>query len=264
MKDEHILLILDHLEGKLEPARQQKLDKLIAEGIIGEKEVDELRRFHIQSASYPVPEPSVQLSQNFYAQLEEQVRIQEAKSQRWSWLPRLQVDIKLSQLLYACFIFAMGLSVGLWFGTSQDYDQQVAEMRDELQSMQETMVINLLEQPSATQRLKAVSMSSRLPSTDRKVSNALLKVLNEDSHVNVRLAALDALLLLYADQVEVREGLVKSIPGQEAPMVQLALAEAMVLLEETESVEALKQLMEKQELNEMVALEIQKSINALI
>jgi len=263
MKDEHILLILDHLEGKLEPARQQKLDKLIAEGIIGEKEVDELRRFHIQSANYPVPEPSVQLSQNFYAQLEEQVRRQEAKSQRWSWLPRLQVDIKLSQLLYACFIFAVGLGVGLWFGTSQDYDQQVAEMRDELQSMQETMVINLLEQSSATQRLKAVSMSSRLPSTDRKVSNALLKVLNEDSHVNVRLAALDA-LLLYADQAEVREGLVKSIPGQEAPMVQLALAEAMVLLEETESVEALKQLMEKQELNEMVALEIQKSINALI
>ncbi|MEK6481373.1 HEAT repeat domain-containing protein [Catalinimonas sp. 4WD22] len=262
MKDEHIILVLDYLEGKLSKEQQSQLDELLHAGVIRQEEIQELRQFYIKSESYQAPEPSEQLRYNFFAQLDQEIAKEKRRKSWRSWFPRLQADIKLSQLVTAAFIFLLGLMLGLWFNTNRGYEQQMSDMRAELQNMQETMVINLLEQPSATQRLKAVSMSNRLPQTDDKVSAALLKVLNEDPHVNVRLAALDA-LLNYAQNPRVREGLVQSIPGQKAPMVQIALAEAMVQLQEKKSVEALQQLMEQQDINEMVALEIKKSIKAL-
>ncbi|WPP49315.1 HEAT repeat domain-containing protein [Catalinimonas niigatensis] len=262
MKDEHIILVLDYLEGKLSDEQLSQLDELLQAGVIRQEEIEELRQFYLKSESYPAPEPSEQLRHNFFAQLDLEIAKENSRQKRWSWLPRLQTDIKLSQLVTTAFIFLLGLMIGLWFNTNRGYEQQMSDMRAELQNMQETMVINLLEQPSATQRLKAVSMSNRLAQTDEKVSLALLKVLNEDPHVNVRLAALDA-LLNYTQNPRVRQGLVLSIPGQDAPMVQIALAEAMVQLQEKKSVEALQQLMEQQDINEMVAEEIKKSIKAL-
>ncbi|MDF9795064.1 hypothetical protein OKW21_000327 [Catalinimonas alkaloidigena] len=262
MKDKHIILVLDYLEGKLSEAQQHQLDELLEAKVIRQEQIEELRQFYMKTETYPTPEPSQQLRHNFFAQLEQEM-VKEKRKQSWrSWLPRLQADVKLSHVLSAAFIFLLGLMIGLWFNTNRGYEQQMSAMRAELQNMQETMVINLLEQPSATQRLKAVSISNQLPQNDGKVGVALLKVLNEDPHVNVRLAALDA-LLNYAHTPRIREGLVQSIPAQEAPMVQIALAEAMVQLQEKRSVEALQQLMEQQELNEMVAEEIKKSIKAL-
>ncbi len=262
MKDEHILLVMDYLEGKLSDAGKQQLNTLLNAKVILQEEIEELRQFYIKSETYPVPQLSAQLRHNFFAQLDQEIA-EEQRKQSWrSWFLRLQADIKFSHALAATFIFLLGLMMGLWFNTYRGYEQQMTEMRSELQNMQETMVINLLEQPSATQRLKAVSMSNKLPQTDEKVSAALLKVLNEDPHVNVRLAALDA-LLNYAQNPRVREGLVQSISGQEAPMVQIALAEAMVQLQERKSIEALQELMEQQDINEMVAEEIKKSIKAL-
>lgn len=262
MKDEHKLLVLDYLEGRLSPEEESRLKVMITGGIISREEIDQLQDFYLRTETYDTPEPSASLKHQFYANLQlEQARLD--RKQSWkSWFPGLQLDIKLSQLAYGLTIFLLGLLIGLLTNTNRGYEQQMADMRAELQNMQESLVVNLLEQPSATQRLKAVSISTGLQETNDKIITSLLQVLNEDSDVNVRLAALDA-LLTYADEPLVREGLIRSIPGQEAPMMQLALAEAMVELEEKRSVNELQMLLEKEDINEMVAQEIRKSIRAL-
>lgn len=261
MKDEQMMMVLDYLEGRLSPEEESNLKAMIQEGIISREEIDQMRDFYLKTEQYEVPEPSENLQHDFYAALQQEQA--KASKKIWgSWLPQLQLDIKLSQLAYGFVIFLLGLLIGLQMNNKQAYEQQMADMRTELQHMQESLVVNLLEQPSATQRLKAVSMSTELQPSDDKVIASLIRVLNEDSHVTVRLAALDA-LLNYARKPEVREGLIRSIPQQEAPMVQLALAEAMVALQEKRSVDALQQLLKQEDLNEMVAQEVQKSILAL-
>ena len=79
---------------------------------------------------------------------------------------------------------------------------------------------------------------------------ALLSTLNNDPNVNVRLATLEALAPL-ADDPAVRLGLVHSLTRQDSPLVQSALADVMVQLQERRSVKPLRELLRQANLDEV-------------
>jgi HEAT repeat protein len=121
----------------------------------------------------------------------------------------------------------------------------------------------MLENPSASERIRAVGYTDEMSSASRKVIDALLTTLNQDANVNVRLITLDALARLSANPI-VREGLVQSISRQDSPLVQSAIADLMVKLQEKRSVKPLQKLLRKKDLNEMVKTKIEQSIQKLI
>ncbi|MEQ8532682.1 MAG: HEAT repeat domain-containing protein, partial [Imperialibacter sp.] len=88
------------------------------------------------------------------------------------------------------------------------------------------------------------------------------QTLNTDENVNVRMVTVEA-LARFGRYPEVRQALVSSISKQSSPMVQIALAEAMVALNEKGAVEALKGLLEKDDLNDIVRQKVQQSIEVL-
>jgi HEAT repeat protein len=120
-----------------------------------------------------------------------------------------------------------------------------------------------LKDPSASQRIQAVSYTDEISNVDLKVIDALFTTLNEDPNVNVRLATLEALVKL-SGEPKVREGLVLSINLQESPLMQSAIADVMVRLQEKSSVQSLQKLLGKKDLNQMVKLNIEKNIQKLI
>jgi hypothetical protein len=61
----------------------------------------------------------------------------------------------------------------------------------------------------------------------------------------------------------VRQGLVEAIPNQDNATMQYALAEAMVLMQEKNSIERLQELMQKEDLDEDVRNKIHESIQKL-
>ncbi len=81
--------------------------------------------------------------------------------------------------------------------------------------------------------------------------------------MNVRLASLEA-LQNYSKSPVVRAGLVRSIPQQDSPLVQVALAELMVKLQEKSSVKELKKIMDQKTTPKEVKQRIKESINVLI
>jgi hypothetical protein len=95
------------------------------------------------------------------------------------------------------------------------------------------------------------------------VAEALLTTLNNDPNVNVRLVTLDALVRFARDPL-VREGLIKSIAQQDSPLMQSAIADVMVKLQEKGSVQSLQELLRKKDINEMVRKKIEQSIHRLI
>jgi HEAT repeat protein len=125
------------------------------------------------------------------------------------------------------------------------------------------MLLSLLHDPSASQRIRAVSYTDDINNVDYKVTDALFTTLNEDANVNVRLATLDALVKLAHDP-KVREGLVRSIDLQDSPIMQSAIADVMVKLQEKSSIQYLQKLLGKKDLNKMVKINIEKSIQKLI
>ena len=58
--------------------------------------------------------------------------------------------------------------------------------------MRQTLTLALLQEPSASDRLRGVMWSDHIEPQDGQVEAALLHVVNHDANVNVRLAAVDA------------------------------------------------------------------------
>jgi HEAT repeat protein len=142
------------------------------------------------------------------------------------------------------------------------YQQRIEMLATQVQDMKSTMMLSLLENPSATERLRAVGYTSEITHADDRVLEALFATLNNDPNVNVRLVTLEA-LTQYAGDASVREGLVKSLALQDSPMVQVALADVMVKMQEKRSVKALKTLLQKEDLNDLVKVKIEQTIKDL-
>jgi HEAT repeat protein len=89
------------------------------------------------------------------------------------------------------------------------------------------VTLSLLEQQSASERLRGVDYSSRVDQSDTQVLAALVQAVNHDPNVNVRLAAVDALRKFAASQ-SVKHSLDQSLVKQDSPLVQLALIDFLV------------------------------------
>ena len=129
----------------------------------------------------------------------------------------------------------------------------------EVEELRTQLVMSLLDQPSASKRLQAVNEVNKLTEVTERIISALLKTLNNDPNANVRLAALES-LVQYVDLPEVREGLAMSITHQDSPLVQIALADLMVNLQEKGAIDAMKKLLKRPEIDKTVKQKIEESI----
>ena len=155
----------------------------------------------------------------------------------------------------------MGLFIGWWMLPSQDQKQDIAQLSSEIQSMKEMMMLTLIEQPKAQERIRAVNMAADMPKADEKVINALISTLNHDDNINVRLASLES-LVRYVDEPDVRHALVDALKMQESPLMLVAIADVLVAIQEKSSVDAMEKLKENTE-DEFVKEKLNESIETL-
>jgi hypothetical protein len=262
-----IKLITEYLFNDTRGIEKNKMRRFLLDQGVSEQELNEFEKLAGELNTIPEKEPSEKMKTNFYEKLEE---YKTSISHKESYTFRLKniweelwQPVLVKKLAYAVAIFVFGCLAGYWYTSEMKYKTQVNTMISEMQDMQKVMMLTLLQQPSPTDRLKAISISSQISSADDKVIEALLNTLNNDPNVNVRLMAVEA-LYNFASYPKVRIGLIKSISKQESPIVQVTLADVMVLLQEKGSVDELKKLLEKNNLNESVENKLRNSIESLI
>jgi hypothetical protein len=154
---------------------------------------------------------------------------------------------------FACvlLLLAAGFAAGRYTGPDNGHSQQeLAVMRAEMSGMRQLLVLSMLQQQSASQRLEGVTWSTQAQS-DPKILSALLHTLRYDSDVNVRLAALNA-LSRYGDQPMVRSGLVETLHARQSPLVQVALMDVLVEKRYSEAVQQLRSLTQNPDMNPVV------------
>jgi hypothetical protein len=153
--------------------------------------------------------------------------------------------------------FAAGRSGGSAFGGTRpasgqtDATQQLAAMRTEMHDLRQMVSLSLMQQQSATERLKGVTWTGQLDQPSGEVVSALLDTLMHDPNVNVRLATIDA-LERFASREEVRRGTIQAVQQQASPLVQIALIDFMVKTNERESVPTLQRLAMDPQVNDAV------------
>lgn len=188
-------------------------------------------------------------------------------SSGWARLKELLSYNPSLKWAYVLILLGTGSLLGYYWGTagspSLATNQEVKRLGDEVQEMKQMMMMSMLENPLATERIKAVSYTQELSEVNDQIIEALLTTLNHDENVNVRLVTLETLVAL-ADHPKVREGLVQSLLKQESPLVQVALADVMIELQEKRSVKQMEQLLKKEGLNSLVKEKLEESIINLI
>jgi hypothetical protein len=127
----------------------------------------------------------------------------------------------------------------------------LAEVRGELHQMREMLTLSLMQQQSATERLRGVSGSAQIDQPGNEIVGALLDTLMHDSNVNVRLACVDA-LRRFSGQDSVRRGTIQALGESSFPLVQIALIDYLVETKDKQAVDALRRLSEDSMANEAV------------
>ena len=153
-----------------------------------------------------------------------------------------------------------------WMRFKQDRKPiiQITEtLNQEKERIRMQLVLALIEQPSAYKRLEGIHQANKLFQAEEKVIEALFIILGADANVNVRLKALEA-ISRYGDLPAVREKLVNSLVEQDSPILQIAMVELMVALQENRSVSSMKALLRKPHIDEKVRRRIEESIALII
>jgi hypothetical protein len=251
-------LVEKYNAGLTDPSEILQLEVLIEEGKVELTQLRSLERLDNQLTAVEPPATSLALDDKFYAMLGKQKKKVESSSfsfsmPSWNWLaPRLA---------FSMVLVIAGFAGGYLFNSGNRTDVKI--LTDEVASLKETMMLSLLEKESATDRLKAVNLTSDMDHVSVKVTDALFKTLNSDPSVNVRLAALEA-IAPYSKIGKVREGLVRSIAQQDSPLIQVALADLMVQMQEKKSVTEFDKILKSDKTPADVKKKIKESINVLI
>ena len=266
-EDKYHERILEYLDGNLTAKKVEELRKRLKEEGIDLSQLDEMEKLVLQLDEIQAPEPQEEMRDQFYRMLEEE-KSRIASKQRF--LDALIKPVRfffettfMPKIAYASLFLMLGIVLGHWIIPDKQLRSQTSMMMEEMQNMKKMMALTLFDQSNASDRLKAVSFTSELTKPDNRVLESLLKTLNNDANVNVRLASLDA-LTRQIENPEVRTGLVKSISNQDSPLVQVAIAELMIKIQEKSSVPELEKLLQRENLNEVVAEKVTESIKVLI
>jgi len=216
-------------------------------------------------STLPEEKPAAGSRARFEAMLEAYRQGQEARGHHRIWkLPigsrtSPPVFTPLAQAALVIVLVGLGFAAGRYIGGLNTNNRELTSLHRELAGMRQLVVLSLLQQQSASERLQAVAWSVRSNRADPEILSALTDTLRFDPSPDVRLAALDA-LKHFSGLPRVRSELIDALRGQQSPLVQIELIDLMVELGEKSALQRLNEFLQEQDLNPVVRQRAQAGI----
>jgi hypothetical protein len=229
---------MDYLEGSLLQDEKEAIEKHLG---TCEKCMDEIRDFQsIQNtiSTSPVETPDSSLKINFYHILQTEIDKQNRSSQ-----PRMKRIIPFTRIAASMALLVGGTFLGMFLNPllKTNNNNELTQLKNEVQSMKEVVMMNMLNQESPSDRIRAVNYADEISSPNNDVINALVKTLNNDKNVNVRMAAAYS-LSKFGNRKLVMDSLVKSLEKQTDPIIQVVLMDILVQKRETRAVKQMQKI----------------------
>lgn len=234
-------LLIDHIDGKLSEAQRMEVEKEIAANNQSYRLYEELREVMQLMSKSPSFEPGLRVTEEF-----ERAILAEQKTVKNQGRLILLSPIVL-RLAAAVALVISGVAIGYWINKNQQREEELVALKKEVEATKKLMMGMLVNQQSASQRMLGTTVAFKLDKADDDIVNALVKALNEDTNLNVRLAAMDALSKFH-EQEHVRKALIASLATQTDPVVQINLIRLLVELKEKESLKELLRITNDEEL----------------
>jgi anti-sigma factor RsiW len=231
---------VEYWRGTLDASELESFQAHLASCPQCREEAEGLKRVWSTLGEMPEAEPGLGMRTRFYASLREAERREVDRQHRFWWMrhPAFQAG-------FAAAILLVGILIG---NTMARGSGQITQLQNEVNSMKQLVTLSLLQQQSASDRLRGVNWAVRAEQSDSEVLAALLTTVNHDPNVNVRLAAVDA-LHNFADSPVGRRGLIQALNKQESPMVEIAILDQLVEMKERSAKPAINTLMSEGDVN---------------
>ena len=228
------------------------------DGKTSEEEEKKLKHYFNQGENlYPHLKSDAALFQAFTLQQEmsqgkfladdwllEKVRVHESSRSRIRSLP-----IRKKWLVAASIILIAGMVlIGRLHNRTpgNEPNHQLADQGLELQEMKSILLAN----NSPSERIRVISRQFD-PKNDEQVIDILVRTLNKDANVNVRLAAGEALYRFLKNRKARRE-FINSLENQTDPMIQIFLVEILSTIKDKDSLEEIRKFNSKTNLHPAV------------
>ena len=230
--------LAEYLAERLEADQREALEAHLVDCADCRAEAAELGQVWSGMESHPEA-PGAAARKRFLEVLRAYQAGQAAPKHAWGWAPRAALAASL-------------LLVGALGGrclTPRGEAADMAQLRGQVENLRQLVSLALLQEQSPSARLRGVTYTYQMQQPDREVRQALLHAVNRDPNVNVRLSAVDALGKIAADPA-VRRALADAIPGQDSPLVQVALIDLLVDLRDARAAPALRALADDAQANQ--------------
>ncbi|MDW7759208.1 MAG: HEAT repeat domain-containing protein [Acidobacteriota bacterium] len=248
----------DYLTGDLDEAARNGIRDHISGCTACREELENLTLIWARLGVLPEERPGSGLRDRFYAMIEERKAVLAAASGRKAAASLGERPIKnfckwfafrrpAFAASFSAFLLLFGIGAGWFLAGGPDGARRLAVLSAEVQDMRQQVALNLMDRPSAADRLLGIGFSTAVDTPDGTTLEALIAAVNGDPNPNVRLAAVEA-LYLFRNRPGVREGLVRSLTVQAYPIVQIAIIDFLVDVREERAAEALKHLIDNENL----------------
>src|SRR5688500_13426723 len=145
------------------------------------------------------------------------------------------------QAAAAAALVVAGAAMGRLTAPEPAVDPEIATVRAELRAIREMFTLSLLQQQSASDRLKGITWTGQIDQPGTDIAAALLDTLRHDPNVPVRLASIDA-LKRFATEDAVQRGALEALPRETSPFVQIALIDFVVEVHGNGAADTLRRL----------------------
>jgi hypothetical protein len=146
------------------------------------------------------------------------------------------------QAAAAVILVAGGFFVGRQTVPAPTVDPAISELREELRATRQMVSLSLLQQQSASERLRGITYTSQIDRPGGELVGALIDTLLHDPDVNVRLKTIEA-LKRFADRSNVRRAAVDALTEPaSSPLVQIELIDFLVDANERSAAPSMRRL----------------------
>jgi len=268
MKCEEVeLRMVDYLDKNLDEDISLEIDKHLE---TCEKCLDELRDTQqvlnlISNEENVLPDSSLRI--NFYHMLQNEIKKGVGKDNITKsdhfrpWYNNTVFRVAAGVALLICGTF-IGLLIHSGFNNTTA-SNELKQLRNEIYDLKKATMYTMLKEESSSDRLQAVRYIEDLDKPDQNVIDVLVKTLNTDRNVNVRMAAAYA-LSKFADQRMVIDSLVKSLSVQRDPILQVTLINILAEKKEKSALKPIQEIIANRSTMKEVKTVAQNSLRVLM
>jgi hypothetical protein len=139
----------------------------------------------------------------------------------------------------AAMFLLIGVVLGIGLRSATGANGDLIELRGEVEEMRHMVTLSLLKQNASSERLRGVNLSTEIDEPSDVLLTSLTNTLESDPNVNVRLAAVDA-LTAFREEPGVVDAAVQALKQEASPLVQIALIDLLIVIQEQKTLEALR------------------------